>query len=79
MTSAHVDPAPVTVRVGGAQATTTADGDGDWTVVVGGVGVGEQPVTATQTVGGTTASSAEQTLTVRAGSSRRATVARAGS
>ncbi|MDM7890991.1 choice-of-anchor G family protein [Curtobacterium caseinilyticum] len=59
--------APVTVRVGDAEASTTADDEGDWTVTVGGVGVGDQPVTATQTVGGTTASSPEQTVTVRAG------------
>lgn len=59
--------APVTVRVGDAEATTTADDDGAWTVTVGGVGVGEQTVTATQTVGGTTASGPERTVTVRAG------------
>lgn len=58
--------APVTVRLGGAVRTTTADGDGDWTVVFDGVGVGTPTLTATQTVNGTTASSPAQTVTVRA-------------
>ncbi|ROQ06982.1 MULTISPECIES: Ig-like domain-containing protein [unclassified Curtobacterium] len=59
--------APVTVRLGGSTQTTTANGDGDWTVTFGGVGVGTPTLTATQTVGGTTASSPTQTVTVRAG------------
>lgn len=59
--------APVTVRLGDDEATTTADADGDWTVTFGGVGVGTPTLTASQTVGGTTASSPDQTVTVRAG------------
>ncbi len=58
--------APVTVRLGDDELTTTADAEGDWTVTFGGVGVGTPTLTASQTVGGTTASSPEQTVTVRA-------------
>ncbi|SDQ70452.1 hypothetical protein SAMN02800687_2479 [Curtobacterium sp. UNCCL20] len=59
--------APVRVQLGAAVLTTTADGDGDWTVTFDGVGVGTPTLTASQTVNGTTASSPEQTVTVRAG------------
>lgn len=59
--------APVTVRLGDDELTTTADADGDWTVTFGGVGVGTPTLTASQTVGGTTASSPDQTVRVRAG------------
>ncbi|MGN8049872.1 choice-of-anchor G family protein [Curtobacterium sp. 22159] len=59
--------APVTVRLGDARLDTTADGDGDWTVTFDGVGVGDPTLTATQTVGGTSASSPDRTVTVRAG------------
>ena len=58
--------APVTVRLGDDELSTTADGDGDWTVTFDGVGVGTPTLTASQTVNGTTASSPEQTVTVRA-------------
>ena len=58
--------APVTVRLGDDELRTTANGDGDWTVTFDGVGVGTPTLTATQTVDGTTASSPEQTVTVRA-------------
>ncbi|MFJ3381863.1 beta strand repeat-containing protein [Curtobacterium sp. NPDC090217] len=58
--------APVTVRLGDDEVTTTANGDGDWTVTFTDVGVGVVPVTATQTVNGTTASSPDRTVDVRA-------------
>lgn len=57
----------VTVRLGADVASTTADGDGAWTVTFGGVGVGDPTLTASQTVGGTSASSPAQTVSVRAG------------
>ncbi|OII10570.1 hypothetical protein BIU97_10625 [Curtobacterium sp. MCBA15_009] len=59
--------APVAVRLGDTTMTTTADGDGAWTVTFPGVGVGAVSLTASQTVGGTTASAPAQTVTVRAG------------
>ncbi len=61
--------APVTVTLDGTDGTdvaTTADGDGDWTVVFPGVGEGDHTVTATQTVGGTTAPSPATDFTVAA-------------
>ena len=59
--------APVTVRLGDEERTAAADTDGTWSVTFDGVGVGDRPLTATQTVDATRASSPEQTLTVVAG------------
>jgi hypothetical protein len=58
--------APVSVQLADDRATTTADADGAWTVTFTDVPVGDHPVTATQTVDGTTASSPDRTVSVQA-------------
>jgi hypothetical protein len=56
--------APITVALGAGTRTTTSGADGTWSVTFLAVGSGSYPLTATQTVNGTQASTPPQQLTV---------------